>query len=474
MAQCGSQEPNRGDHAEPTPPFRHDRVCKGHRVTAVLQEIVDWLETARMRSQLSIRQVGFKDCNNWRFYSGKFVHKTGKFFSIVGIKTSAADLDYDAKVMPMIDQPEVGWLGFMVRQTEYSIIEWLLQAKTEPGNVFGTQIAPTIQATRSNYMLEHNGKPTRFFEDFNSGSTFVSDAPHSEQGTKFLWKFNRNSVLALPKTRASDELEDENWKWCGGSVLRTCLGLSYTINTDARSVISSSPWALLAEGKPLFNSPVLAASYKKPTTQFPAIKRRVGRVGLPASIGCDFVNLGDMPGWTMTNEGIFDGDHNEVVSCFEVKTKDREVDVWHQPFLGQSTTGDFILLMRVVEGIAQFFIRIHKEYGFGDRLEFGPSIQKELAVPKLLLELADLGNAHTIIKLDQSDEGGRFMQVMAEYRVVLVSDQSNREVYPFGQWVHLSILEQITKHAGTSTNELRTLTSLLLSTSFDEACVEFG
>ena len=100
----------------------------------------------------------------------------------------------------MIDQPELGWLGFVVR-TAGAGVEWLVQAKTEPGNVHGTQLAPTLQATRSNFTRVHGGRPTRFLDLFRAGDAVLSDGPHSEQGSAFLHSCRIDRSLHLLRQR---------------------------------------------------------------------------------------------------------------------------------------------------------------------------------------------------------------------------------------------------------------------------------
>jgi oxidase EvaA len=44
---------------------------------------------------------------------------------------------------PIINQPEVGYLGFIVKKIN-GVMHFLIQAKIEPGNVNCVQLSPTI------------------------------------------------------------------------------------------------------------------------------------------------------------------------------------------------------------------------------------------------------------------------------------------------------------------------------------------
>ena len=433
--------------------------------------ICDWLLGTRVKSQLRVDRIAFRDCAQWLFQNGRLHHRTGRFFSIVGVRVSESGTAKQDRQFAMIDQPEVGWLGFIIRRGS-SGFEWLIQAKTEPGNINATQLAPSIQATRSNYNRSHGGRPTAFLDLFRKAETFISDAPHSEQGTRFLWKFNRNSVLILPEEESPALLGLENWMWCSSAQLRELLADDYRVNTDARSVIASAPWALLADDGPLFSAFVLTQSYK----QLP--KRRALQAYLdrldPASHArvprWQSLALDELNGWTMTEQSLTDERGREQVACFDIHVQGREVDRWCQPFLMQAKKGDHVLLMRLTGDGAEFFVRIYQEIGFGTRKEYGPSVHSSHETPAEIQNWLSDGVGTELARIWQSDEGGRFMEADACYRIVLVRDVPRRDRYTFGSWVSLAVLERLVTRPGTTTNELRTLASLILSREFDDAC----
>ena len=98
----------------------------------------------------------------------------------------------------------------------------------------------------------HGGASTRFVDWFRHTSSGVtrSDLLASEQGWRFLGKQNRNVVVTTdPMT---GPLDGDAWRWLDRATLRATLGMDFTVNTDARSVIATAPWSLLAEdGTPI-------------------------------------------------------------------------------------------------------------------------------------------------------------------------------------------------------------------------------
>ena len=426
-----------------------------------------WLAEVRAWSALDVTPLPLRDCDRWAYSDGQLVHDTGRFFSVAGLRANGSD-------HAMIDQPEVGWLGFIIRPGPAGP-EWLVQAKTEPGNVHDTQIAPSLQATRSNYECLHGGAPTRFLARFQHARAFVSDGPHSEQGTRFLWKFNRNSVLALPSDQARDVSGGPQWTWCAAPALREMLAQDYAVNTDARSVIATAPWALLCGNGPLFDAPVLTASYRRLArdvikSQADQMVARARPVGARPENRWSNVPLQDLSGYEMTPTHLIGPDGAPCVGFYGINVEGREVAHWCQPLLLAPDTLEVTLLMRVTDAGAEVFVRPYQEVGFGARREYGPSMHGAFDLPEQMQGWIASSAPQTLLRVEQSDEGGRFMQVKASYAIAVIKDVPPRMQYPFGSWIPLGLLEELVARPGASTNELRTLASIVLSTDFDRAC----
>lgn len=440
-------------------------------MTESADQIRRWRNDVRDASNLRLTKVPFAECKHWQNRRGRLAHESGRFFSITGLRVSDAGESLLGTDQVMIDQPEVGWLGFLVRPGREGL-EWLLQAKTEPGNIGATHLAPSIQATRSNYQRAHGGQATRFLDVFRTGRSFASDAPHSEQGTKFLWKFNRNSVLILPDIDIVGMVQRDHWRWCPCAVMRDLLSDDYGLNSDARSVIVTAPWALLADGRALFSADVLAASYGRAiaAAAFQDLRKRIRPTGPAMTPRWLELDPLDLDGWHQTETDLHDEAGRAAVSCFEVDVLGREVRTWCQPFLMPVDPSDLVLFLRLTPLGAEVFLRSYQEVGFGQRRELGPSRHSAFRVPDDMRDWDAPASATELIRLNQSDEGGRFFQADATYRIVLVRSAPARVQYPFGQWVSLAALEQIVQVPGATTNELRSLVSLLLSNKFDQVC----
>ncbi|MEO1169654.1 MAG: NDP-hexose 2,3-dehydratase family protein [Pseudomonadota bacterium] len=420
----------------------------------------NWLEAARSRSALVARPVSLSECETWAVSDGAIRHDTGGFFAVRNVASIPQQAEIGSPRV-MIDQQEIGWLGFCVRRRNDGMWDWLLHAKTEPGSIDGTQIGPTLQATRSNYRRLHGGKPSPYIRIFRDRSSIISDGPHSEQGDRFLWKFNRNLVALAPR---ETEPEDHRWRWSSAKELRLALGRPFQVNTDARSVFATAPWFLLSGDGPLFTAPVLQRSYSRLRVARHSARRRPPALRMHDRMEWRFEDIGDLAGWEPDGRGISATPSGYGVRFFDVRAADREVSRWCQPLMTQDREKEIVLLMRVRDGAAQFLVRPAHELGHGNRMEFSASAgpgETELDA------LRDC-DPQEIISLRQSDEGGRFFECICRYSVQLLhGEDATPALGRNGRWLFLADLARLAAAPCTTTNELRTLVSLLLSEQFD-------
>ena len=98
---------------------------------AKIRNVLRRLEYLRTRSNIKLKSLKLHKMNEWVIdkSSENIFHKSGKFFSIRGIKFF---LNKNFFSQPMIFQSEVGILGILARK-EKGTLKFLLQAKFEPG-----------------------------------------------------------------------------------------------------------------------------------------------------------------------------------------------------------------------------------------------------------------------------------------------------------------------------------------------------
>ena len=436
-----------------------------------------WLTGLRRRSDLRVERLPMADCADWVWDGAAWRHALGRYFSVVGVTARIGA----ARVIeqPMIDQPEVGVLGFLVRRSD-SGREWLLQAKTEPGNVLGTQVGPSVQATLSNYQRVHGGRATPMIECFVGqppvGARRWSDSLQSEQGDRFLGKYNRNALVELPGGHAG--IEAGAWAWFPAHAVRDALLTDYAVNTDARSVMVCSPWEWLAdEGATAFSrwrgrggfGEALRGSLDAVSgiTRAEEIGRQLQAARARHRIVVERRPIARLNGWRIEPFGVFPNDDQASfsVQAFAVRASDREVSCWSQPLLVGGRAATVSLLCTRWDGVLHALLRCAAEPGLRDAVQLGPSdIDDPLheRLPWLPAVLSD-ARCERRAAVRQSDEGGRFMQSVALYQVVEAESGLVPKREPDALWLTLAQIQDLSRRDGHLTNEARSVLSLLLS-----------
>ena len=372
----------------------------------------------------------------------------------------------------MIDQPEVGILGFVITDSQENR-KWLIQNKPEPGNINYYQYAPTVQATKSNYERVHGGKSTPFLNLFLNTTSLLVDEECSEQGDRYLNKFNRNCKYI---SKASLILNlDESYFWVSTNQLKQKLRTSYGINTDARSVITVGSWSLLSSDKnEIFKKTSLDPSIGESLNnsyhhvgqhRLTAVESLLGAVKNSHYTSYCITPFIKMRNHIINESGIVDKENNSIVSYYEVTFNEREVRFWQQPLLERSTLEHCVLLFHIKEDIAYFYLNAYPEVGFSNRVELGPSFQTgdgSLKTSKIELK-ENYKKIEVLGQIDQSDEGGRFYRNITRYTLGQWKSSPDELTKENGIWLSAGELERLSLIKGKLTNELRSTLSLLLS-----------
>ena len=150
------------------------------------EDILTWITDLNEKTHVKIEECNILDSHFWFFddYSGEVLNRRKSFFSITGMRYFIDD--EFIKEQPIIIQPEIGYLGIICRKID-GVLNFLMQAKIEPGNVNCVQISPTIQATKSNFLRVHGGKLPTYFELFEKSGEHqvLYDQIQSEQASRF-------------------------------------------------------------------------------------------------------------------------------------------------------------------------------------------------------------------------------------------------------------------------------------------------
>ena len=443
-----------------------------------LRAVIDpWLDATRAGCDMVVTPGRLTDSAEWHVTDGRIAHRSGGFFSVVGVGVAPDPArGLSGVVSPIIDQPEVGLLGFVAHRAGDEV-EILVQAKPEPGNVGLAQVAPTVQATRSNYLRLHGGRPTVLLEAFSDPGAVAVRVPQSEQGSRFLGKYNDNAMVFLDRriTEPGDE-----FAWFPVDAVLDALGSDFAVNTDARSVlVTAGPSALVRHREP-FARPdtgsfgeLLAASYRAgradpiPTDD---AERRLADARRTFRFAVEPVSVEALAPWVLDDRGLTDPAGELAVVHVAVTTSQREVPAWDQPLVTTPAPGDTVLLAQWRHDRLRFCFTCTPEVGLGEHVQVHPSVQR---TPGPALRFAELderdaalaalsAEATTVASALQSDEGGRFLDCVGRYSVALLPETTTVPDLAHTLWLSWDQIEALARRKGFFTNEARSVVSLVL------------
>lgn len=413
----------------------------------------NWFSSLIKKSDFHIEWIPLSRSTFWSFKEGKISHKSGHFFKIIGVRFY--DSQGNLTDQPFIDQREIGTLGFLIREVKQKK-EILVQAKIEPGNSHIIQLAPTCQATRSNSLRVHGGKEPPFSHLFiKEHPQIISTTLQSEQGSRFFNKRNRN-ILALNFQKLS--LPDSH-QWISVDTILNLLSVDYLVNTDARSVLVSSPWVKLVNRIPFSRlkttfASELAQSYKQKikTSQFEEMKKNLISIQ-QKEYPMQTIPLDQLINWKISKFGIEPLQKKPFrVRYLKIIAKNREVPEWDQPIIESYGEGRVDLVCGRIDGVLHFYFKIIIEQGLYNQAELSPTICVEPGENKY-------PKAEILKSVLQSDEGGRFYQDTTRYRVI---DIGQADLTLPGYWLNLAQIQKLLLKNGWFTNEARSALSLLL------------
>ncbi len=450
--------------------------------------IAAWREAQRERSGFACVERPVDRLDAWTVGPDAIRHDSLGFFQVVAARCHSSLPALHGHAQPFILQPEIGILGFLATPGDRGP-RLLVQAKTEPGNVGAVQLAPSFQCTPSNYTARHGGTPAPFLEWFSGraappGGVRRSDAVNSEQGTRFLGKFNRNMMVEVPGASAPDAGEGA-WRWLDMAAFLPLLARDNLVNTDARSVLVGTPWAWLCGGPPFarwrggdcFGAALHAGhAVGEPGAEqpFAAVLAWLAAHRQATRVRHERLSLDALEGWTMAAgawvpcecDGEMGGGF--AVRGFAVQAWDREVGQWQQPLVDSAGVGLIALLCQRRRGVLHVLLHACAEAGLANVVEFGASVQVAPgAAPEglaaTLAALAAGGDECVRLRCRQSEEGGRFFRDENDY---VVAEMDEAAMIPLGTehiWVGVAQLEALCHRPGVTTNELRSVAALLLS-----------
>lgn len=399
------------------------------------EHTLSWFRERQAAHQFKIKQVELKAMAHWTFdeVNGILGHDTGRFFSIRGINIQTNYGGIPEWQQPIIDQPEIGFLGFIVKKIN-GVLHFLVQAKMEPGNINYIQLAPTLQATKSNFTQIHKGNKPPYLEYFQNHSehTVLLDILQSEQGARFLRKRNRNIILQV----SGDVPLLDDYCWMTLAQLQRAMRDDNLVNMDARTVLSCIMYSAetLREYSVDLHPAFLASTDPNTEARYTVaeIISWFTEQKFRYTMNIDYISLYETKDWVVTAMDIHhkSGRFFSVIGC-EVEADNREVQTWSQPLVKPSSKGVIAFIVKEIDGVLHFLVQAKVEPGNFDVVEMAPTIQcitgnyknlEEDRWPPYVKYLMGAGEDQIIYDSYQSEEGGRFYREENRNMVIKVDD----------------------------------------------------
>ena len=453
-----------------------DSLAALHGLSGSVDDIRDWVKKRNESITVDVDLVDFAALKQWKFHpvTGDLEHESGRFFAIRGISVETEGYFPGDKgwTQPIIDQPEVGFLGIIVQERN-GVLCFLLQAKIEPGNLNHVQLSPTLQATRSNYMRIHGGRKPLFLDYFREAGKYKVwlDQLQSEQGGRFLHKRNRNIIIEV--TEPIPEHSDFIWVTLGQ--LKTLMTYDNVVNMDTRTVSSGLGWhaadtSALSERVSSCRGQALLASMTHGLDSHSVNEILFWLSDLKSRylLHTKVIPLREVDEWTIRKDEIVRQDRKffRVVGA-QVTIGNREVTTWSQPLVQPMQKGLCGLLAKKINGIMYFLIQAKMECGNLDVVELAPTVQcltgsYTSGSPFALPEILNASPERIIFDTWQSEEGGRFYLEQNRNLVVEAKDDFPEKDLPRNfKWMTLGQLREFLRFNNYLNIQLRSLLAAL-------------
>lgn len=439
------------------------------------EDLLSWIQELNDTTLVNIKECRINDGTMWFYddYNGEVLNRKRSFFSIKGMRHFEDGLFIGEQ--PIIIQPEIGYLGIICREID-GVLNFLMQAKIEPGNVNCVQISPTIQATKSNFTRAHGGNLPTYFEYFENSAKYkvIYDQIQSEQATRFYKKRNRNMIMIV-----DEEIEIyPNFKWMTLGQIKRLMGIDNLVNMDTRTVLSGIPLVTtklkeeeFQEIQCLFTDSALYKSIfeTNPEDTLPLIYQRINNYKMFRDVTVTTVPLNQLVDWKVDEYGITCKKQADfMVRYYDIEISGREVQHWIQPLFKAIGIATFGLITMQQDGVRKFLVRIKPEIGSFDKVELGPSVQWEPShylynddlVEKLFRRHVE-NNEGIMVDVILSEEGGRFYHEQNRNVIIEVLNQEMENIPDGYFWVDYCTLNYLVQVNNCLNIQLRNLLALL-------------
>ena len=383
-----------------------------------------WFNSQKKLNKIRVKIKRLNDLENWNYGKKLIFHNSRRFFKIIGIevKSNFAGKNWD---QPIIVQNEQGILGIIKNKKTK---KYLLQAKVEPGNKNKLQLSPTVQATKSNYQRIHKGKKTPYLNFFKDNK--VKFTSQSEQGYRYLSKFNKNSIVVVEKKIKVLK----NFFWFSREDLKYLIKRKSVLNMDTVSVFSSF---------------IRKNTNDLPHKKMREIKNWIRQNDKIFKLKIKVKPLANLINWKVTPDNIThkNNKHFSVIGINTLSNK-REVTEWDQPIIKGKRIAFAGYLIKEFNKTEHYLCKYNKKPGLkkstlsctantSDLDNFKTNNNLNSFEKKMIRDIF-LNKKNKYKKIYDnilSDEGGRFFNCEIKYKVLKLHNKTKVEIPSNYFWI---------------------------------------
>lgn len=421
-------------------------------IAATIKELDEIRKTARQNFR--VERIRANEAADWTLANGAIQHKSGGFFSVVGLRSAAEP--QSEKVLLFQPQAAITGLLYTFHQEEQY---FLVQARAEPGCVDDVQFGPTIQSTPANYMRLHGGAATPYAKAFTGFDPRISirlDTTQSDLGERYFMKAKR---MIVAEYHGGMEAHP-GFVWVSSRAIRAALRRSTYLNIDLRGLLALAGLSNAGGRSTLLPaSSAAATSLRRPVR--PDVLGRLFASATPRMTSPDIVPLETIRSWTSDEWGLAESQPVQKfrVDYFKVQAVLREVGSWSQPLINSTGRGLSRLLAKRSEEGLEVLVRVAQETGLALGWGLAPT---ELHYPGSLDdENASSPPGRILAATTESDEGGRFFRDESAYEICLADDPAAYSG-PSLHWINLAELKYLLCLSNICTIQLRGISSHLI------------
>jgi oxidase EvaA len=190
--------------------------------------ILNRLSKIKTHYHLETKWIALDKLKDWRFGNDLIEHKNKKYFSVIGVETTAGNREVKNWKQPILKETNIGLSGFIIKEMNKTM-HYLAQVLFEAGKK-SVKFAPTVQC--SDY--KNRGGSVKYLGLLLNGGKILYDKIQSEEGGRFYHFQNRNMIVQI-----EDDIEiGDHFIWLTYNQIIDLIAQGY-YNIEARTLMAS-------------------------------------------------------------------------------------------------------------------------------------------------------------------------------------------------------------------------------------------